>query len=319
MHIIHSLAQIDSRLTMLLTHDTPTTQHGVLLWGPPGCGKSSSAQELSDKYSPMHFVNVDAVVEYIINTYYAEEWKNAKHDDQLKQALYFEIRNTMGYDILAKKIKADGNTMTLLYELVMQLAHITFDIQSDETGLMRYLLKKHRNFVAQPITALYADLVVWTAKRRGESFMIETTGNTFDAEWTRSTFEGVHSQLRIVYVDDPETLVRRVQSRTAQLINADPERVRQVFDRAYGESVLKAMRSRVFNLIDVCDNSGSTPVMLLTITKVGDAGYEMDILGHNNSSGATRFIATLREGMGHTQMGANLFCLRAGRFVTRFT
>ena len=37
---------------------------GVLLWGPPGCGKSGISEEYCRRFDRMYFINTDEIVEY---------------------------------------------------------------------------------------------------------------------------------------------------------------------------------------------------------------------------------------------------------------
>jgi hypothetical protein len=303
-------SEMDSKLDELLLKDV----HGILLWGPPGCGKSRSSRELSARHSPMHFINVDELVEHIIRKYYSNEWLKVKDDTSMQKEFYFRIRNSIGIDILSKTAR-QSDSLSLLFDFATELGHLTLDT-TEKTQFTSFLLSNYKIFTLQASTSLYCDLMVWISKARHENFMIESTGNTFDEAWCKKVFGDVSSHLRVVYVDDPETLVNRVQNRAAQLINADPEHVRRVYANSYGHSLLEAMQSKIFRLIDICDNSKDPKIILTLTLSEAMSVYKLEIDTSDISPAAEEFLTHIRDAIGHTKMGANLFCLNTFRWIT---
>jgi len=293
--------------------------HGVLLWGPPGCGKSSSARELSEKYKPMHFINIDLVVEHIIRNYYADVWDalGGADADIQKKKLYFKIRSVISLELLKEPGVKKANAFETIFKFANEVGNISVD-RFEKTGFTGWLLKKYGNFTAQPVTVLYCDFVVWYAKLRQESFMIESTGNAFNEQWCVDTFGDVSAHLRVVYVDNVEELVARVAARSAQLVNAGPDYVRDVYANSYGEQLLKAMRSNIFKLIDVVDNSKFPATRILCLDRLETFNkYELVLEDedHVMSDNARNFVNCLRKAIGHTDMRANFYCPETNRWL----
>jgi SpoVK/Ycf46/Vps4 family AAA+-type ATPase len=51
---------------------------GILLWGPPGCGKSSIAHNLSSKFRPMYIIDNDKIVESVLQVFYSDIYNDIK-------------------------------------------------------------------------------------------------------------------------------------------------------------------------------------------------------------------------------------------------
>lgn len=314
--MLRSAALCHDLVDIMLGQSSSTPVRGVLLWGPPGCGKTSSVLELRTRYDPCHFINVDAVVEAIIDRFYTNEWKNAASDPINAQKLYFQVRNVLGFEMLRDQPDSGEKPLPTSLDLMCWLANRINAINTDpilQTQFIRFLFERHyAKFISVPITELYCQFIVWYSNTRHNSFMIESTGCRFDKEWCQSIF-GSNAHLRVVYVDDPDVLIKRVSARKGQLINANPARIREAYTSSYGEPLMQAMQSGIFALIDVVDNT-DTPYTLCTLTKLPDArAYRLE-LATNPTAKAREFIDTTLKDL---PLNARFFCLLTNCWTDR--
>jgi hypothetical protein len=237
-----------------------------MLWGPPGCGKSSSAERLRALYSPMYFINTDAIVESIIHNFYNNEYDilRLSASEQEKQAFYWKMRKVPFSELHDKTHKTYLDIIKTIYrEVFTQVA------APDEFEIHGYTIFKYggnkENLSGSSVCDFLGDFTVWLTKTRQHHFMIETTGASFDPRWAGSVFD-VHNILQIVFVSTPETLIDRVAKRTGQLINASPDRIRGTYNTSYFESFANAVKSEIFNEI-IVDVNDTTPLRVLHLKK----------------------------------------------------
>ncbi len=121
-------------------------------------------------------------------------------------------------------------------------------------------------------------LLIFLARHRHHNFMVETTGNRFDEKWSRSVFGDVHSILQAVYVSSVDTLIDRVSKRANQLINATPERIRDTYRNSYYDNIQAALRSGIFNEINVTSNDTKPSKTMIKLWKSNERhGYVMHV------------------------------------------
>jgi len=272
--------EIETQRNVRQKHSTTT---GVLLWGPPGCGKSTTADNLSRQYSPMYFINTDAIVESTISNYFQEEFLEVKTSGtmQEKERFYFRMRSVSFKEVCTKcKI----NPETIIY-------HIFSDVYRDliapsNSELLKYQLQASKSerrvetksdfWYDLPINASIGNLSVFLAKFRGHNFMIETVGSYLDLDWIKTVFGDVHSILQVVYVSSVDDLISRVSKRTAQLINASPARIAETYSKSYFDVFADAVSSNSFEKIsvDVNDKRSFNAVQLKKTAR----GYVIDTI-----------------------------------------
>lgn len=230
---------------------------GVLLWGPPGCGKSSSAQMHMHLHSPMYFINTDSIVESMINNFFDNEFFYVKNSDpQTKQTFYWNVRLCTFGHILSEHNVSDKDIINTIFSEVFSMVELPTPYE-----ITRFQVSKAiTNITNVKINDYIGDLAIFLAKHRGHSFMIETTGGSFDADWASSVFGDIKSVLQIVFVSSPETLINRVQKRTNQLVNATPDRIISTYNLSYYDKFADALNSNIFDdiIVDINDNVAMT-------------------------------------------------------------
>lgn len=284
---------------------------GILIWGPPGCGKSSIARALSQKFNPMYFINTDEIVEIILKAwdralYY--KLQSGELSDVEKQDHYWHTRRLNFSDFILPKF----NVMSKIFKC-LQLPTKSFTQEEFEA----FSCKSDRNVVVEA----FSDFLIFLAKHRVESFMFETTGTRFSPEWASQTFGDVKSILQLVFVSSVDTLIERVSHRSGQLVNATPERIRESYHSSYFESFQKALRSGIFAEIIVTSNDSMPSKVMMQLSKshtgvgyilevnppaaLNDSEYSF-VIGILNSIGLND--TTLQRNRGHTGRLTGEFC-----------
>jgi len=236
------------RLTLDVEEMTLEKTIGILLWGPPGSGKSATANALISQHSPMFFINTDEIVERVI-TYMPININSVD-----KQKLYWSQRN--------RRFREQKHKLPIL----LTLFHDVFGSMEPPTPAeITEFIARHNN--DENILSLFTTMIIYFAKKRGHGFMIETTGENFSKPWAEQTFAHTKSILEVVYVSSADELVARVTKRTNQLVNAPPDRVRQVYAKSYFATFHKAIRANVFDEINVTSNDASSPRPLIRLTR----------------------------------------------------
>jgi hypothetical protein len=273
---------------------------GIMLWGPPGCGKSSSAQRLMDQYSPMYFINTDAIVECLIHNYFHAKFKEIKRKDNTseKQAFYWKMRNCTFDEICHGDSDVTFGAIidTVFNDVFRGVGENPTNIEIRRFSIYNFRNTHdfgreldpsqfyHEKSMESKVTDFTSNLAIFLAKTRGCHFMIETTGGSFDREWAASTFN-VHNILQIVYVSSPDTLIDRVSRRHGQWINAEPDRIRTTYNLSYIDSFPAAVQSEIFDeiIIDVNDH---TPLRVVHLEK---PLYRESKLGKRESQRSTPY------------------------------
>jgi GTPase SAR1 family protein len=228
---------------------------GIMLWGPPGCGKSSSTYRLIEAYKPMYFINTDAIVESIIKNYFHYEYTTITYSrsHENREQFYWWIRKCNFHTIMMKTYKTYIDViLRLFYDVYKDIVYPNaFDIDL-------YIQKeyRHKNFWMTSVYKFVMDFSIHFAKQHNQNFMIETIGRSFHVDFVKSIFN-VHNILQVVFVSSPETLIDRVSQRTSQLINSSPAEIRNIYDDSYFHNLAVAVKSEIFHeiIVDVNDTS----------------------------------------------------------------
>lgn len=282
-------SRINSEPTSIVPPNTHTTT-GILLWGPPGCGKSSSAQRLKTLYSPMYFINTDAIVESIMKNYFERELISIKMStiEAERQAFYWKMRSIAFHEItsLHESITAFDVINTIFNDVYANVAIPTKDEVNLYIRSNQHLLPLNK----QHINEFMGNFTIFLTKNRKHHFMIETTGSNFNREWAEQAFAGTRCILQVVFVSSSATLIDRVSKRTDQLINASPDRIIETYNKSYFDSFTNAVNSNLFDEI-IVDVNDSTPLNVLHVLKV---------LVHSGTRGSV-FSYTIQRMIHYTQ------------------
>jgi GTPase SAR1 family protein len=228
---------------------------GVMLWGPPGCGKSSSAYRLIEAYKPMYFINTDTIVESIIKNYFHYEYTTMtrKKKHKMKEEFYWWIRKCNFQTIMMRTYETYIDViLRIFYDVFKDIVYPnSFDIDL-------YIQREYRykNFWMTGVYKFIMDFSIHFAKQHNQNFMIETIGRNFHIDFVKSIFN-VHNILQVVFVSSPETLIDRVSRRNSQLINSSPNEIRNIYDDSYFHNFAVAVKSEIFHeiIVDVNDTS----------------------------------------------------------------
>ena len=229
---------------------------GVLLWGPPGCGKSGISEEYCRRFDRMYFINTDEIVEFILKTWMTDNLglvKNGASDD-VKQEIYWKIR-----DLTFSSL---GDEKSVLLEIFngINIPHHTFlDSEFSE-------FKSQSCDISNVISAV-SSFLIFLAKFRNQNFMVETTGNLFDREWAGLIYAGTNSILNVVYVSTTAELSRRVSTRKDQLINATTVGIIDSTLNSYQNQLRSAILSGIFCEIIITSNDKRPAKTLMVLQK----------------------------------------------------
>jgi predicted ABC-type ATPase len=283
MEIIHKKLK-SSKLASARAQST-----GILLWGPPGCGKSSIARELSSKFSPMYFIDTDKIVEAILQVWYSELYKGIKagaYSEEEKENHYWNARNTRFSDLgLPEK-----------YVLTEILKRIDIPKQFSDSEFSAFRHGMHPSYI---ITYSAVAFLIFLAKSRRHNFMKETNGNNFDHR-VGDVFGDVNSILQVVYVSSVDTLIERVSHRTGQLVNAPPQIIRESYHRSYFDGFQKALKSYILNEIIVTNNDSTPKTMIVLSKQHARRGYVMEVRPATLNEEEHAFISGMLTSVGLT-------------------
>ncbi len=237
---------------------------GVLLWGPPGCGKSDTSNDYRSRFNPMYFINTDEIVEFIL-----KRWRNAQYasikegsiGETEKQKIYWGVRSMIFSDLIDDTHDTPHTEIEILREIFGNISIPVSDISDEEFETF----KKASTEVK--IVDIVSSLLIFLAKYRRQSFMIETTGNSFSVDWVKEVFNNLNSILQVVFVSGATVLCDRVKGRTGQLINATPSRIVDSYIASYFRNLKLALLSGVFEQIIVSSNDVKPVRVLMQLMK----------------------------------------------------
>jgi hypothetical protein len=289
---------------------------GILLWGPPGCGKSGVSRDYLNKYYPMYFINTDEIVEYILRTYLVDQESTVKGGtEEEKQVLYWKIRN-MSYS----EIQYYGDEKQVTTAIFSGINIPQKEFTDDE-----FTEFKNKHADCDKIIDFVSQFLVFLAKSRNQNFMVETTGNNFDATWVKSVFGEVDSILNVVFVSNVVTLLDRVHQRQDQLMNAVPGRVIASHGTSYYDKLKEAISSGLFEEIVISSNDTMPTKIMMILTKNSSQNiYRMTVnLGKTLNTSEKNLINRVCRIIGfpeamHTDLHNGMhavFCLRSCRWI----
>ena len=240
---------------------------GILLWGPPGCGKSSIASELKTTFDPVYFINTDAIVDIVMQVWYKDIYNDIKaglYSEGEKEESYWDARNTKFSDLrLPQKY--------VLNEILRRM-----DLPVKKFSDVEFNTFKRKSPVISVVTYAVVAFLIFLAKQRRHNFIKETNGNKFDHRVLDSVFWDVQSILQVVYVSSVSTLIKRVSARTDQL-NTPSETIREIYHKSYFNSFQSAIKSDIFNEIIVTSNDITPNEMLVLNKRHARKGYALEV------------------------------------------
>ena len=245
-----------------ITSQTPIT--GILLWGPPGCGKTSMATALTRQLGGAYFINNDMIMEALLKLWFEDmhtKIKNGGLSNTEKEEYFWRVRSMQVSDL--NMLESE-----ILQDLLKVLAIPPFS----DTEFREF----KKTSTEQTIMYSAISFLIFLARHRKINFIQETTGNSFSAKRVRDVFGDIHSILQVVYVSSLRTLYSRVSARTEQLMNAPREYINESYYKSYYNNIKLALQSGIFQEIIVTSNDASPAKTMLNLLKEnGKSGYSM--------------------------------------------
>ena len=113
---------------------------------------------------------------------------------------------------------------------------------------------------------------VYFCKIFKKTFVMETTGKTYDSLFLEWCFRGIPNILYMPFIYDFGTLMKRVNNRLEQFGNAPQQYVEEAFQNAYGKNLLEILHMNLFDQIIVQGNNLVNYVMM-SLEKLDGIGY----------------------------------------------
>lgn len=261
----NEISQILQTLETHLNKLDRSTSHssvGILLWGAPGSGKSTSARELASTYDPLYIINIDTITETLLYVLSKSDYQKLKDNiisgDQSTE-LFYKVRKTTFRDASI----STHDAFNYLFRNAVFSKDTLRQIQPITQSEVRSFTSMNRD---QRIVSAFESFIIFLAKRRGHNFMKETTGNAFKIQWTREVYSNVKSLLQVIFVSSVDLLETRVKERI-QMFNIDPKDIAPIYDTSYFSNFYIAVKMFMFENILVISNDTSEAKTLIKLTK----------------------------------------------------
>jgi len=261
---------------------------GVCLWGPPGCGKSSGFAHVKNilEVEEIILFNSDDFTEFLVTTFFMKTYLQLCKE---KHSVYKEAPQLIA-TFAEKELSFKNSVRESKFDALCMMARHYGEISGDMIPQSLYLLlnnymaskfgefidekqwdefnafwlsTKHIRFedFLNPGAALY-EFGPWWAKKNGKFFVVETTGRTWNEKFHKWAFGGIRNLLYIPFVHDLAALCKRVEARQSQFGNPSPDFVKDVFNVAYGQNLISAIDSKLYDQIIVQGNSNVNYIMM---------------------------------------------------------
>jgi hypothetical protein len=261
---------------------------GVCLWGPPGCGKSSGFAHVKNilEVEKLILFNSDDFTEFLVTTFFMKTYSQLCKE---KHHVYADAPHLIK-DFAEKELNFKNSVRDSKFDALCVMAHNYGEISVEMIPeslymlLNNYMVSKFGEYIDEsqwdefnafwlsarrvrfedflnPGAALY-EFGPWWARKNDKSFVLETTGRTWNEKFHKWAFDGIHNLLYIPFVHDLAALCKRVEARQDQFGNPSPDFVKDVFNAAYGKNLISAIDSKLYDQIIVQGNGNVNYIMM---------------------------------------------------------
>lgn len=278
---------------------------GILLWGPPGCGKSSGKSHIHNLLDvELVIFDSDDFNEYTIKILFPEMYKalcKEKHEIVQLKARDYLLFETRIADFLVKennfkmkigrarfselpgfieyygcnptKPKILEDVFSLIEDYLLDKFYIPLDREIYDKFIKYWIRDSGQT---HPDELSVRDILfrfgVYFCKIFKKTFVMETTGKTYDSLFLEWCFRGIPNILYMPFIYDFGTLMKRVNNRLEQFGNAPQQYVEEAFQNAYGKNLLEILHMNLFDQIIVQGNNLVNYVMM-SLEKLDGIGY----------------------------------------------